>query len=174
MKMNDRSWLHRSKNNQPNQRSTYCRTDNTLAADEVSHSDSHPPPATRGCHPPPEAMHSLKGKPETGMDAAGIYPKLTIRFPYGAPFDCWISLFHRASEPPGLLCVPHVPLSPCPHVPSRLRRALVNVSTCQPVPSRKRVCPMSPCPLAHMSPRDLWSRSGSAIQLYDLTPCSAP
>jgi hypothetical protein len=29
-----------------------------------------PPPATRGCHPPPEAMHSLIGKPETGINAA--------------------------------------------------------------------------------------------------------
>ena len=80
---------------------------------------SYPLPATRGCHLPPEAMHPLKGKPETGMDAADIYPKLTIRFPNAAPFDCWISLFHQASEPPGLLCVPHVPLPPCPHVPSR-------------------------------------------------------
>ena len=28
-------------------------------------------------------------------------------------------LVQSASEPPGLLCVPHVPVSPCPHVPSR-------------------------------------------------------
>ena len=112
--MNDSMTDHRSKNNQPNRRSTYCRTDNTLHEDEVSHLDSHPPPATRGCHLPPEAMHSLKGKPETGINAAGIYPKLTIRFPNAAPFDCWISLFHRATEPPGLLCVPlaHVPTCP--------------------------------------------------------------
>jgi hypothetical protein len=31
-----------------------------------------PPPATRGRHPPPEAIHSLKGKPETGMYAAAL------------------------------------------------------------------------------------------------------
>ena len=139
--MNSRLCLHRSKNNQPHRRSTYCRTDDTLAADGVSHPDSHPPPATRGCHPPPEAMHSLKGKPETGMDAAGIYPKLTIRFPYAAPFERWISLFHRASEPPGLSCVP-----------------LVNVSTCQHAPLAQARVSMSPCHRAHMSPRDLWSR----------------
>ena len=71
---------------------------------------SSPSPATRGCHPPPETVPPLKGKPETGMDAADIYPKLTIRFPNAAPFDCWISLFHQASEPPGLLCVPRVPV----------------------------------------------------------------
>ena len=35
------------------------------------------------------------------------------------------------------------------------------------------VCPMSPCHHAHMSPRDLWSRRGSAIQRYGLTPCEA-
>ena len=87
------------------------------------------------------------------MYAAGICPKLTIRFPNAAPFECWISLIHRASEPPGLSCVP-----------------LVNVSTCQHAHSRKR---LSPCHLAHMSPRDLWSRRGSEIQRYVLTPCSA-
>ena len=100
--MNDSMTAHQFKIKEPNGWSTYCRTDNTLHEDEVSHSDSLPPPATRGCYPPPEAMHSLKGKPETGMDAADIYPKLTILFPNAAPFDCWISLFHRASEPPGL------------------------------------------------------------------------
>ena len=100
--MNDSMTAHQFKIKEPNGWSTYCRTDNTLAADGVSHPDSQPPPATRGCHPPPEAMHSLKGKPETGMDATNIYPKLTIRFPYGAPFEFCLSLVHQASEPPSL------------------------------------------------------------------------
>ena len=64
------------------------------------------------------------------MDAAGIYSKLTIRLPSAAPFDCWISLFHRASSyapcprvnlPACPLAQALVPLSPCPHVPSRKR-----------------------------------------------------
>ena len=128
--MNERSQLHRSKNNQPNRRSTHCRTDDTLAADGVSHSDSHPPPATRGCHPPPEVLSP------TFAPLHAAKPHLHL---------CTVSL------------PPHVPMPPCQHVPSRLRRALVNVSTCQPVPSRKR---LSPCHLAHVPPRDLWSRSG--------------
>ena len=70
--MNDSMTAHQFKIKEPNHRSTHCRTDNTLHADGVSHPDSHPPPATRGCHLPPEAMHSLKGKPETGMVAAGM------------------------------------------------------------------------------------------------------
>ncbi len=45
-------------------------------------------------------------------------PPPIIRFPYAAPFECYLSL-------------------------------LANMSTCQHVPSRKRV---SPCPLAHVSP----------------------
>ena len=71
--------------------------------------------------------------------------------------------------PPLSSVSPLPPMSPCPPAPSRLRRAhfctgaplrfaplhgffasLVNVSTCQHVPSRKRV---SPCPRAHVSPR---------------------
>ena len=35
-----------------------------------------------------QTFDPLKEKPETGMDAADIYPKLTIRFPNAAPFDC--------------------------------------------------------------------------------------
>jgi hypothetical protein len=69
------------------------------------------------------------------MNAAGIYPWLTIRFPYAAPFDCWISLFHRASEPPGLRASRVFPLSTC---------QLASMP-----PSRKRV---SPCPLVPVSP----------------------
>ena len=80
--MNDRSWLHRSQNNQPNGWSTYCRTDNTLHEDEVSYRK--------------QTIDPLKGKPETGIDAADIYPKLTIRFPYAAPFECCLS----GSRPP--------------------------------------------------------------------------
>jgi hypothetical protein len=34
-----------------------------------------------------QTFDPLKGKPETRMDAAGIYPKLTIRFPNAAPFE---------------------------------------------------------------------------------------
>ena len=86
--MNDSMTDHQFKIKEPNGWSTYCRTDDTLAADGVSHSDSLPPPATRGCHPPPETVPPLKGKPETGMNAADIYPKLTIRFPNSAPFEC--------------------------------------------------------------------------------------
>jgi len=56
--MNSRSWLHRSQNNQPNQRSTHCRTDDTLAADGVSYRK--------------QTIDPLKGKPETGMDAAAL------------------------------------------------------------------------------------------------------
>ena len=77
--MNDSMTDHQFKIKEPNGWSTYCRNDNTLHEDEVSHSDSYPLPATRGCHLPPatchlppEAMHPLKGKPETGMDAAGM------------------------------------------------------------------------------------------------------
>ena len=56
--MNDRSWLHRSQNNQPNGWSTYCRTDNTLHEDEVSYRK--------------QTIDPLKGKPETGMNAAAL------------------------------------------------------------------------------------------------------
>jgi len=52
--MNDSMTAHQFKIKEPNGWSTYCRTDNTLHEDEVSHSDSlpatsHPglPPATR-------------------------------------------------------------------------------------------------------------------------------
>ena len=31
-----------------------------------------PPPEPRGRHLPPETIHPLKGKPETGMYAAGM------------------------------------------------------------------------------------------------------
>ena len=63
-------------------------------------SESHALPPTR--HRPPEAMHSLKGKPETGIKDSVIYPQPTIRSPHGAPFEFCLSLFNQASEPPGL------------------------------------------------------------------------
>jgi hypothetical protein len=62
------------------------------------------------------------------MDAAGICPKLTIRFPNAAPFEFWISL---TTEPLSLRGSRVFPLSTCqlasmpprasacPHVPSR-------------------------------------------------------
>ena len=133
--MNERSQLHRTKNNQPNHRSTYCRTDNTLHADGVSHSDSHPPPATRGCHPPPEVLLS---------------------------HICTFARGEAAFAPlHGILT------SPCPHAP---------VPTC-PLAASPRSCQrvnLPACPLAQaLPPRDLWSRQGSAIQWYGLTPCSA-
>ena len=40
--MNDSMTAHQFKIKEPNGWSTYCRTDNTLHEDEVSHSDSHP------------------------------------------------------------------------------------------------------------------------------------
>ena len=56
----------------------------------------------------------IKGKPETGMYAAVImHPQLTIRSPSATPFEFCISLVHRASS-----VSPHVPISPCQHVPS--------------------------------------------------------
>ena len=33
-----------------------------------------PPPEPRGRHPPPETIYSLKGKPETGINAADVFP----------------------------------------------------------------------------------------------------
>ena len=65
--------------------------------------------ATRhlGCYPPPETIQSLKGKPETGINASDMVgmtgpvilgragrtplphaPQPIIRFPYAAPFEC--------------------------------------------------------------------------------------
>ena len=104
---------------------------------------SHPPPATRGCHPPPETL----SQPYTQYS---ILDTLVFHF-------CTFARGEAAFAPLHGISASHVPMPPCQHVPSRLRRALVNVSTCQHVPSRKR---MSPCHHAHMSPRDLWSRSG--------------
>jgi len=64
--------------------------------------------------------------------------------------------------PPPETLSPHAPMSPCPHAPSRVSReftfallhgffaSLVNVSTCQHVPSRQR---LPPCHRASMSPR---------------------
>ena len=31
-----------------------------------------PPPEPRGLHLPPETIHPLKGKPETGINASGM------------------------------------------------------------------------------------------------------
>ena len=101
--MNDSMTAHQFKIKEPNGWSTYCRTDDTLAADEVSHSDSHPPPATRGCHPPPVVLLSHFC---TFAQAAGRF----------APLH-------------GIVASP---CPPAP-MPPRLRAAsLVNVSTCQP------------------------------------------
>ena len=102
---------HQFKIKEPNGWSTYCRTDNTLHEDEVSHSDSHPPPEVLLSHICTFARGKAAFAPLHGIVAS--------------------------------------PCPPCPRAPSRLRRALVNVSTCQPVPSRKR---LSPCPRANMSP----------------------
>ena len=129
-------------------------------------------------------------------------PRLTIRFPYAAPFDfflCYlVGTALRAVRSPTMVrtqrrarrAAPYLwtavkneprtknsialtlPLPTCqlvngpasypfwPTEPLSLRASsvpLVPVSPCQHVPSRKRV---SPCHLAHVSPRDLWSRSG--------------
>ena len=65
------------------------------------------PPGPCGRHLPPDTIRPLKGKPETGMYAAGMgrddrpghpwargphaptfdAPQQTIRFPYAAPFE---------------------------------------------------------------------------------------
>ena len=129
--MNDSMTAHQFKIKEPNGWSTYCRTDNTLAADGVSHPDSHPPPATRGCHPPPEVLS-----------------------PTFAPLHAAKPHLHLYTSRPGQ------PSLWAPGPLACIAASLVNVSTCQHVPSRKRV---SPCPRAHMSPRDLWSRSGKFL-----------
>jgi hypothetical protein len=36
--------------------------------------------------------NSLRGKPETGINASVIYPQLIIRFPYAAPFEFCLCL----------------------------------------------------------------------------------
>ncbi len=41
---------------------------------------------------PSQLSQALKGKPETGIYATVIYPKLTIRFPYAAPFEICLAL----------------------------------------------------------------------------------
>jgi hypothetical protein len=41
---------------------------------------------------PSQLSQALKGKPETGIYATVIYPKLTIRFPYAAPFEFCLAL----------------------------------------------------------------------------------
>ena len=88
--------------------------------------------------------------------AATCHPKFC--YPTFAPL--------HAAQPHLHLCTvslpPHVPMPPCQHVPSRLRRALVNVSTCQPVPSRKR------CPLA------TFGRARFSDPMVRPDPCSAP
>jgi hypothetical protein len=41
---------------------------------------------------------ALKGKPETGIYATLIYPKLTIRFPYAAPFEFCLALANLPTD----------------------------------------------------------------------------
>ena len=158
--MNDSMTAHQFKIKETNGWSTYCRTDDTLAADGVSHPDSQPPPATRGCHPPPEVLSPTFAP----LHAAKPHLHLcTVSLPPHAPALTRCIPCQRVNLTTGQLVIrlanwPTGPLvNRSTSVWRRLRRALVNVSTCQPVPSRKR---LSPCHLAHMSPRDLWSRSG--------------
>ena len=75
------------------------------------------PPATQGCHPPPGAATRHLGLPPATRN--GVSP-----------------LINRASEPPGLSCFrSSAALPPMPTC------QLAHVSTCQRVPSRKRVSP---------------------------------
>ena len=132
--MNDRSQLHRSKNNQPNHRSTYCRTDNTLHEDEVSHSDSFPPPATRGCHPPPETL----SQPYTQYS---ILDTLVFHFCTFARGEAAFAPLH------GFLT------SPCPRANMSPRGFAALLSTCQLASLSPRACacphaPVPTCPLA--------------------------
>ena len=121
--MNSRLCLHRSKNNQPNRRSTHCRTDDTLAADGVSHSDSQPPPATRGCHPPPESV-------------------LPIYYPYPDPYPFQKHLHFCTGRRPICTFARYrcLPMSPCPHAP-----ALTRCIPCQRVnlPAGQLVIPLA-------------------------------
>ena len=56
--MNDSMTAHQFKIKEPNGWSTYCRTDDTLDADGVSYRK--------------QTIDPLKGKPETGMNAAAL------------------------------------------------------------------------------------------------------
>ncbi|MFM2383231.1 MAG: hypothetical protein RL515_1218 [Verrucomicrobiota bacterium] len=114
-----------------------------------------PPPEPWGYHPPPETIHPLKGKPETGMIPAGICPQVKFRFPSAAPFERCLSLYsilHTrdsrfwptgqlfngstslslwSTEPLSLRAsrvLPLVPVSPCPRAPSRMRAPLSHAS----------------------------------------------
>ena len=97
--MNDSMTAHQFKIKEPNGWSTYCRTDDTLAADGVSHSDSVPPPATRGCHPPPETL----SQPYTQYS---ILDTLVFHF-------CTFARFPYLPMPPRLRAVSLVNVSTC-------------------------------------------------------------
>ena len=135
--MNDSMTAHQFKIKEPNGWSTHCRTDDTLAADGVSHSDSLPPPATRGFHPPTETL----SQPYTQYS---ILDTLVFHF-------CTFAQAGGRFAPLHGFFASLVNVSTCPRAPSRKR-----VSPCQPVPSRKR------CPLATFGRVEVQPSKGTA------------